>query len=300
MANCDIMCEQNNPWNPNFFASLNAPLRDMSLDIPDGDLPLLDELNIEEYVCPPPLQDNSVVLPTRQQSQGFDKSFETFSEIVAISNEAHNRSSNTLTMTIEDDESGHESASSLSDSENEDTDEDSIINSLPPLPTKSETLTPRTTLTLPHTPPPSPTPSGYHSQEDESSYEDTAYVVQTANRRKRRLLSPTPSTSSSTSRRMSSFEHRRDCRGPRHHNLDEILMKKFSSDDLVANGKAWRQMLNTREVNFEERARLKELRRRALSRTYSARYRHKTLAAQKRGSSVKRIGSTNVGRVPRS
>lgn len=68
---------------------------------------------------------------------------------------------------------------------------------------------------------------------------------------------------------------KRDVRGPKVHPLDSKLLKIFTPADLMLDAETWRDKLIGLPLDHDERKRLKELRRRALSRKYSATYRHK-------------------------
>lgn len=60
-----------------------------------------------------------------------------------------------------------------------------------------------------------------------------------------------------------------------HNELDEILMNKFKNEDLVLEPKKFKILLHDSDLTSAEITRMKQLRRRALSRTYSARYRQR-------------------------
>eukprot|EP00039_Didymoeca_costata_P012498 m.180327 g.180327 ORF g.180327 m.180327 type:complete len:389 (+) comp15497_c1_seq1:411-1577(+) len=141
-------------------------------------------------------------------------------------------------------------------------------------------------------------------QENDDEDTSTAAPVSTPTTT-RKARTPSKSKSKSKQKKTKSYGNsRRDCRGPRHHLLDDTLLQIFSPSDLVLDAPAWRELMTKTALNHEQRARLKELRRRALSREYSARYRLKTLdGAPSRsknrassGSSVKKISGREAGK----
>lgn len=121
----------------------------------------------------------------------------------------------------------------------------------------------------------------------EASLSDTPHLMETTNSprskkggtskrgRKKAPVTGTPKKQSSAGKHGSSAG--RDVRGPRYHPLDAQLMDQISEDDLMLASREWRQLMDEHDFSVEEKSRLKELRRRALSRVYSAKYRHKVM-----------------------